>query len=152
PRSHEYPNPPHPKTLLLTLFEKATLELGYHPFPTPAATLSRTYQNPDGISRPGCAYCGYCSRFGCMIGAKAQPTNTLLPIILKHRTVALRKGCNVRRVLHRDGRATGLLYVDEKGVETEQPAHIVILASWTINNARLLMLSRIGDPYDPATG
>jgi gluconate 2-dehydrogenase alpha chain len=152
PRSFEYPNPPHPETMHLSLFIKATKELGYHPFPTPHATLSRTYTNPDGISRPGCAYCGYCSRFGCMIGAKAQPTNTLLPILLKRRSVTLRTGCNVRRVLHRDGRATGVLYVDEQGVETEQPARVVIVASWTLNNARLLMLSRIGDPYDPATG
>jgi gluconate 2-dehydrogenase alpha chain len=152
PRSHEYPNPPHPRTHLLSLFDKASKELGYHPFPTPHATLSRDYQNPDGITRPGCAYCGYCTRYGCMIGAKAQPTNTLLPLLVKRRNVTLRTGCNVRRVLHRNGKATGVLYVDEKGAEVEQPARVVILASWTLNNSRLLMLSRIGDAYDPATG
>jgi gluconate 2-dehydrogenase alpha chain len=152
PRSHEYPNPPHKQTYLTTLFTKAAKELGYHPFPTPAATLSRTYRNPDGIERSGCAYCGYCLRYGCMIGAKAQPTNTLLPLLVKRKNFTLRTGCAVRRVLHREGRAEGLMYVDEAGAEVEQPARVVILSSWTLNNFRLLMLSRIGEPYDPATG
>ena len=38
-----------------------------------------------------------------------------------------------------------------EGKEAFQPADVVILASWTLNNARLLMLSGIGERYDPAT-
>ena len=152
PRSHEYPNPPHKTTYLTSLFTKAARELGYHPFPTPAATLSQTYRNPDGVSRSGCAYCGYCQRYGCMIGAKAQPTNTLLPVLAARRNFSLRTGCWVRRVLHKDGKATGVSYIDSSGVEMEQPARIVIVASWTMNNNRLLMLSRIGELYDAAAG
>ena len=115
PRSHEYPNPPHQSTYLMTLFHKAARDLGYHPYPTPAATLSRTYRNPDGITRSGCAYCGYCMRYGCMIGAKAQPTNTLLPVLVKRNNFTLRPGCWVRRVVHRDGKAEGVTYVDHEG-------------------------------------
>jgi gluconate 2-dehydrogenase alpha chain len=152
PRSHEFPNPPHPQTYLVSLFAKAAKELGYHPFPTPAATLSQTYTNPDGVTRSGCAYCGYCLRYGCMIGAKAQPTNTLLPLLVKRKNFTLRTGCSVRRVPHRDGKASGVTYVNEAGAEVEQPARVVILSSWTLNNNRLLMLSRIGEPYDPSTG
>jgi gluconate 2-dehydrogenase alpha chain len=33
-----------------------------------------------------------------------------------------------------------------------QPADIVLLASWTLKNTRLLLLSRIGEHYDPKTG
>ena len=150
PRSHEYPNPPHKPTYLTSLFTNAARELGYHPFPTPAATLSQTYRNPDGVSRSGCAYCGYCQRYGCMIGAKAQPTNTLLPVLVTRRNFSLHTGCWVRRVLHREGRAEGVSYMDASGVEMEQPARIVILASWTMNNNRLLMLSRLGQMYDAA--
>ncbi|HEV3200242.1 MAG TPA: GMC family oxidoreductase, partial [Bryobacteraceae bacterium] len=152
PRSYEFPNPPHPQTYLVSLFTKTARELGYHPFPTPAATLSQTYRNPDGITRSGCAYCGYCLRYGCMIGAKAQPTNTLLPLLAKRKNFTLRTGCSVRRVLHREGKAAGVTYVGEAGAEVEQPARVVILASWTLNNNRLLMMSRIGEPYDPSTG
>jgi gluconate 2-dehydrogenase alpha chain len=152
PRSHEYPNPPHKQTYWTTEFEKAARGLGYHPYPIPAATLSRTYTNPDGVTRPGCAYCGYCTRFGCMIGAKSQPSNTLMPVLQKKKNFELRTGCWVRRVIHRDGKAEALSYIDAAGEETVQPADIVIVASWTLNNSRLLYLSKIGEPYDPATG
>lgn len=152
PRSHEYPNPPHTPTYLAARFRKAAQELGYHPYPSPAATLSRSYRNPDGIMRSGCAYCGFCTRYGCMIGAKAQPTNTLLPVLAKHTNVTLRPGCWVRRVVHRDGKAEGVTYLESGGSEVMQPADVVIVASWTLNNARLLMLSGIGEQYNPATG
>jgi gluconate 2-dehydrogenase alpha chain len=152
PRAHDYPLPPHKSTYVTSLFQKAALDLGYHPYPVPTATASQTYKNPDGVTRSGCMYCGYCTRFGCMVGAKAQPTNTLMPLLANRKTFTLRNGCQVRRVLHRDGRAEGLMYLDAAGEETEQPARIVILGSWTLNNNRLLMMSKIGEPYDPATG
>jgi gluconate 2-dehydrogenase alpha chain len=152
PRSHEYPNPPHKLTYSTTTFEKAARDLGYHPYPVPTATLSQTYTNPDGTRRSACAYCGYCTRYGCMIGAKAQPTNILLPVLQKRNTFVLRTGCSVRRIVQRNGKAEGLNYVDASGAEVFQPANIVIIASWTLNNVRLLRLSNIGAPYDPATG
>src|SRR5579863_766531 len=152
PRSHEYPNPPHKMSYATTVFEKAAGELGYHPYPVPTATLSRAYTNPDGVSRAACVYCGYCTRYGCMIGAKAQPTNILMPVLAKRKNFTLRTGCSVRRVVHRDGKAEGLTYLDASGAEMHQPASIVIVASWTLNNARLLMLSKLGEQYDPATG
>jgi gluconate 2-dehydrogenase alpha chain len=151
-RKSEYPNPPHKQTYALEVFDKAVANLGYHPYPLPAATLTRNYTNPDGISRLACIYCGYCTRYGCMIGAKAQPTNILLPVALRHKNFSLRAGCNVRRVVHRNGKAEGVTYIDAAGQEVLQPAKIVMLASWTMNNPRLLMLSKIGKPYDPATG
>jgi len=151
-RSHEYPNPPHKTTYVTTTFASAARELGYHTYPVPSATLSRNYTNPDGVSRAACAYCGYCTRYGCMIGAKAQPTNVLMPVLQRRKNFTLRTGCNVRRVLHREGRADGLSYIDAAGEEIHQPASVVILASWTLNNSRLLLLSKIGRPYDPASG
>jgi len=151
PRSHEYPNPPHKLSYAPSVFRKAAAELGYHPYPVPTATLSQNYTNPDGISRPACAYCGYCARFGCMIGAKAQPTNILMPVLLKRKNFSVRTGCNVRRVLHKDGQAEGVSYLDDASAEMFQPASVVILASWIVNNARLLLLSKIGTQYDPAT-
>jgi gluconate 2-dehydrogenase alpha chain len=152
PRSAGYPTPPLKMGYFPTLFAEAAQSLGYHPFPTPSANLSTAYRNPDGIVRPPCQYCGYCDRFGCMVGAKAQPTNTLLPVIRRQKHVSLRTGANVRRVRHQDGKATGVLYVDANGEEIFQPADLVVLASWTLNNTRLLLLSKIGQPYDPVSG
>ncbi|HWB97863.1 MAG TPA: GMC oxidoreductase, partial [Bryobacteraceae bacterium] len=48
--------------------------------------------------------------------------------------------------------ARGVTYVNAEGQECFQPAGLVFLASWTLNNTRLLLLSSIGRPYDPATG
>ena len=47
-------------------------------------------------------------------------------------------------------RATGVTFVDSSGNEWEQPADLVILSAYTIFNVQLLLLSRIGTPYDPA--
>jgi len=148
-RSHEFPTPPPKKTWAGEHFRKAILDIGLHPYPQPSANLSTDYTNPDGISRPGCAYCGYCSGYACMIGARAQPTNTLMPVLRRRSNFSIRNGACVRRVLHRDGKATGVTYMDEHGEEVTQPAGVVILAAWTTHNVRLLMLSKIGEQYDP---
>jgi len=155
-RSAEYPTPPTKVPYFSELFHQAADSLGYHPYPVPAATLSRLYTNPEGVTRPGCTYCGFCETFGCMIGAKSQPTNTLLPIIAKRKNIAIHSGANVRRIVHDStknrNQARGVTYVDLTGQEFFQPADLVFLASWTLNNTRLLLLSKLGEPFDPATG
>ncbi|MSV27845.1 MAG: GMC family oxidoreductase [Bryobacterales bacterium] len=147
PRSEEYPTPPMKMPYLAALFRDATKSLGYHPYPLPAATTSQPYTNPDGVSRAGCSYCGYCERYGCMIGAKSQPTNTLMPLLAKRKNFTLRPGCWVKRVTVEDGQARAVTYIDAAGEEVFQPAGIVFLASWTLNNTRLLMLSKVADPH-----
>jgi len=154
-RSAEYPTPPTKIPYFSAMFHDAAKSLGYHPYPVPAATTSQTYTNPDGVSRAGCTYCGFCERFGCMIGAKAQPTNTLLPVIQKCKNVSIRTGAQVRRIVHdtvqNKGRVRGVTYIDATGQEIFQPAALFFLTSWTLNNTRLLLLSKVGEPYDPAT-
>src|ERR1700693_4280925 len=90
-----------------------------------------------------------------MIGAKAQPTNTLIPVIEKHKNVSIRNGAWVRRIVFdktgRNARSRGVAYI-ESGQEFFQPADVVVLASWTLNNTRLLLLSGVGEPYNPSTG
>jgi gluconate 2-dehydrogenase alpha chain len=152
PRRSEYPTPPMKMPHFAALFREATHSLGYHPFPLPAATTSVPYTNPDGIARAGCSFCGYCERFGCMIGAKAQPTNTLMPVLARRNNFELRTGAWVRRIVVEDRQAQGVRYTDAHGAEFFQPAAVVFLASWSLNNTRLLLLSQIGEPYDPETG
>lgn len=156
PRSEEYPTPPLKTPYFSSLFETATKSMGYHPYPNPGATLSKAYTNPDGVSRGACFYCGFCEFYGCMVAAKAQPTNTLMPVIEKQKQVSIRTGASVRRIVHdtaKDGgKARGVTYIDANGEETFQPAELVFLASWVLNNTRLLLLSGAGQAYDPATG
>jgi gluconate 2-dehydrogenase alpha chain len=152
PRRHEYPLPPLKTSYFGSLITEGAKQIGLHPFPSPSAILSQAYRNPDGIARPGCAYCGYCERFGCMIGAKSQPTNTVLPVLRRRKSFTMRTQAWVRRIVFRDGRITGVEYTDGAGKEFFQPATTVILSTFTLNNVRLLYLSKIGVPYDPATG
>jgi gluconate 2-dehydrogenase alpha chain len=155
-RSADYPTPPIKSPYFSSLVRDGAKSLGYHPYVGPAANLSVEYTNPDGISRPPCAYCGFCDRFGCMIGAKAQPSNTLMPVIQKHKNVSIRTGSTARRIEHEvvagKGRVRGVAYEQADGEEVFQPAELVILSSWTVSNTRLLLLSHIGEPYNPATG
>jgi gluconate 2-dehydrogenase alpha chain len=58
----------------------------------------------------------------------------------------------VRRIRHKNGRVTGVEYTDHTGREFFQPATTVVLSTYTLNNVRLLYLSKIGVPHDPATG
>jgi gluconate 2-dehydrogenase alpha chain len=75
-----------------------------------------------------------------------------MPVLQKRKNFSIRNNANVRRIIHRDARAEGVTYIDEKGEEHLQPANIVVLAAWTPQNTRLLLLSKIGAPYDPQTG
>lgn len=93
----------------------------------------------------------FCERFGCEYGAKADPVVTVIPVANKTGKFDLRTQSWVRKVLHSGGKATGVLYTDT-GEEIEQPADVVVLTSYVFNNSRLLLNSKIGQPYNPSTG
>jgi gluconate 2-dehydrogenase alpha chain len=73
-----------------------------------------------------------------------------MPVLATRKNFQLRTGSWVRRIVHKDGHATGIQFTDSSGEEFFQPAATVVLASFTLNNTRLLLLSKIGTPYDPA--
>jgi gluconate 2-dehydrogenase alpha chain len=151
-RAREFPNPPLLKTYGAAVFEQATRELGYHPFPTPAAQTSRAYTNPDGVGMGSCVYCGYCMNTGCEVAAKATPQTTVLPTALQTGNFEIRTHAAVTRINTSGNRATSVTYVDGRGRELEQPADIVLLTAFTWSNTQQLLVSGIGKPYDPATG
>ncbi|WP_286230217.1 GMC family oxidoreductase [Neobacillus mesonae] len=152
-RSDKYPTPPMKKSPSIKMFEEATKKMKLHPYMMPSANLSQSYTNPDGIARAACQYCAYCERFGCEYGAKADPVVTVIPVAKKTGKFEIRTHSNVRRILHKGGKATGVLYTDTTtGEEIEQPADIVVLTSYVFNNIRLLLMSNIGKPYNPASG
>jgi hypothetical protein len=50
-------------------------------------------------------------------------------------------------------RVRSVRYIDLlSGEEFEQPADVVVLASFTMSNTKLLLMAGIGQPYDPQTG
>jgi gluconate 2-dehydrogenase alpha chain len=154
PRSREFPNPPTRRTPHGEIFAKAASELGYVPFQGPAAAMTRDYKNLYKVMMLECHRGGYCSSHVCAQGAKANPLSAVLPALYKQKTFELRALCNVIKV-NTDStgkQVTSVTYIDARGGEIEQPAGIVVLASYCFNNTRLLLLSGIGKPYDPQTG
>jgi gluconate 2-dehydrogenase alpha chain len=153
-RSRDYPNPPLDMVYGPTLFGGAAKELGYHPFPGPAANMSRPYTNPLGVSLGPCSYCGFCEKYGCGNYSKSSAQTTILPVLLRKDNFELRTESEVLKV-NRDAtgkRATGVTYIDMQGREFEQPAEIVILCAYITHNTHLMLVSGIGTPYDPKTG
>ncbi|MGG3448487.1 GMC family oxidoreductase [Domibacillus aminovorans] len=152
-RSDKYPTPAMKKTPILQKFEKATTDLGYSPFMLPSANISEPYKNPDGEQINACQYCGFCERFGCEYGAKTSPEITVVPTARKTGNYEIRFHANVVEILKEGNKVAGVKYVDRvSGEEFIQPAEVVVLTSYVMNNARLLMVSKIGEQYDPTTG
>lgn len=153
PRSDDYPNPPMKDSPAIRLFAEATKKLGYHPFRMPAATISQQYVNPDGETINACVFCAFCSMYGCDFAAKADPIVTVLKTAQKTGNFEIRNNAHVKRILHDGKKATGVLYVDPLTLEEfEQPADLVVSAAFFSGNNRLMMLSGIGEQYNPETG
>lgn len=151
PRSREYPLPPMQMTYGPTLFAQAAKSLGFNPFPTPSANLSQNYVNSLGVAMGQCTYCGFCERFGCANYSKSSAQTTVMPVLMRKSNFECRTDSEVLKVeLDRSGKAArGVTYVDTSGQEYFQPADIVILTAYGLQNVRLMMLSGIGEIYDP---
>lgn len=138
PRNGEYPLPP----LLITtggrIFATTAKAMGYKPFPTPAGLISHEY---DG--RPGCNYCGFCGTYGCHVGAKSSTLVSVIPKAVATGNLEIRPNCRAVKVNTSGGVATSVTYWDAAGVEQEQPASLIILANYTWEIVRLLLMSGI---------
>ncbi|HYL37606.1 MAG TPA: GMC family oxidoreductase [Bryobacteraceae bacterium] len=137
PRQREYPMPPLRGSGFTDHMAEVARQLGWHPFRPPAAINSQEYQG-----RPGCAYHGYCNRGGCHISAKNSTAVTTIPAAVKTKNLTIFDHAHVTRIVAGpDGRVTGVTYIKDSK-EYFQPAKIVLLASYTYENSRLLLLSK----------
>ena len=137
PRRRDYPMPPLRGCGFTDLMAAAARTLGWHPFPGPAAINSQRYQN-----RSACLYHGFCNRGGCHVDAKNSTAVTTIP---KAQAAGRLKVVTRAHVISLDvdsnGRMTGVTYVVD-GSEYVQPAKVVLPASYTYENVRLLLLSK----------
>jgi gluconate 2-dehydrogenase alpha chain len=136
-RRRGYPMPPLRWTAYIEKMAGAARTLGWHPFPGPAAINSRAYQN-----RSACMYHGFCNRGGCHVDAKNSTAVTTIPRAeaTGHFKVVSRAHVTTLEV-DGEGLVTGVNYLTD-GVEYFQPARVVLLASYTYENTRLLLLSK----------
>ena len=137
PRKREYPMPPLRGTGFTERMSAAAQTLGWHAFPGPAAITSQPYQG-----RAACVYHGYCAGGGCHVKAKSSTAVSTIP---KAQATGHFKIVTEARVTtigaDRNGRVSGVNYVKD-GREYVQPADVVLLATYTYENSRTLLLSK----------
>ena len=137
PRGRDYPMPPLRSTGFTEKMSAAARTLGWHPFPGPAAVTSQSYQG-----RPACVYHGYCAGGGCHVRSKSSTAVSTIP---KAQATGRFKVVTEARVttiaVDKNGRASGVNYLKD-GQEYYQPADVVLLATYTYENVRTLLLSK----------
>ena len=118
-----------------------------------AAILSQAYTDTSGGTRSGCLYCGFYTRYGCEVDAKASANASHIPLALRTGRYEIRTNCKALRIsIAQIGLASGVTYVDlATGEEHEQPADIVIVSAFALENVRMLLLSR-GGPHPNGIG
>jgi gluconate 2-dehydrogenase alpha chain len=142
-RSKSLPMPPLRPFRQGELFRTATEDMGLHPHPVPAGQNSIPY---DG--RPATNYSAWSNGFGHSTEDKWHPGLSSVPEALATGNFELRTHCRVTRIItDRNGRASGVEYVDGNGNRHVQRASIVILCAYTFENVRLMLLS--GDDHHP---
>ena len=135
-RHRDFPRPPLRPFALGRMFAESASRLGYHPFPIPVAILSEPYHG-----RQACTYCSYC-HLSCHVGAKGSVLATVIRPALDTGRLEIRAGCRVLSLAVDDrGGVFGVEYLGPEG-RTIQPAGTVVLAGYTFENVRLLLLSR----------
>src|SRR5262245_4455255 len=136
PRRRGYPMPPLRGNEFIDRMTAAAKSLGWHPFPGPAAINSRSYQN-----RSGCMYHGFCNRGGCHVDAKNSTAVTTIPRAQATGHLKVVTRAHVTTIASDGGQVTGVNYATD-GAEFFQPAKVVLVASFTYENVRLLLLSK----------
>jgi choline dehydrogenase-like flavoprotein len=130
--------PPPPARGYELYVKKIAAGRGIPVVPIHRAVLTRPLGN-----RAPCFYATSCRR-GCLIGAAFQTTIALIPPALATGNLEIRTHAMVREVtLGKDGRATGVLYVDKKTGETRQVhGRAVMLGASAFESGRILLNSR----------
>ena len=136
PRAREYPMPPLRGSGFTDKMAAAARQLRWHPFPGPAAINSTPYQ-----SRSACVYHGFCGRGGCHVGAKSSTAVSTIPKAQATGRFDVVTRAHVTKIdVDNDARVSGVTYVKD-GETYFQPADVILLASYTYENVRTLLLS-----------
>ncbi|NIF21850.1 GMC family oxidoreductase [Candidatus Pantoea multigeneris] len=153
-RQRDYPTPPLKDTHWMSKYRSTTEKMGYHPFTVPAGNISQAYVNPLGVTMGPCTYCGFCDFHGCGNFSKSSPQACILPALMRRKNFTLLTNTEVlHAVKHADGKTvTGVKFISEDGKEGFQPADIVCITAYQMDNVRLMLLSGVGEQYDPRTG
>jgi choline dehydrogenase-like flavoprotein len=139
---HNHPDgvfqpPPRPRCYELLIKQSAD-RLGVTCIPSRLSILTRPLNG-----RPGCHYCGQCSR-GCAVNANFSSPGVLIAPAKRTGKLTVLTGAMVREVTtDRTGAATGVSYIDKAaGRDEHVRARVVVLAASALESARILLNSR----------
>jgi choline dehydrogenase-like flavoprotein len=137
-RSRPFPSLPLAPTRFGKQFYEASKKLRINAFPLPHASVTNKHKGREPFNRTS-----FWNQYGDPSGARSNTATTFIPEALATGNFDLRAECFIREVkVGKDGRATGVIYVDEDGFEVEQDAKVVILTLGAIESARLMLLSK----------
>ena len=137
PRSRPFPMPPLPINSSGVLMEKGAAALGLHADVQPHAILSRPHNG-----RAPCIQCGFCTFYGCEMGAKSSTLAAMIPQAEATGNCEVRPESTVFRIVRdANGRVSEVLYYDRDGNEQGQKARAVILSANGVESPRLLLES-----------
>lgn len=136
PPGAPYPLPPLKPFRHADIVADGMRKLGMRVAPLPSAILSAPYRN-----RAACIYDGWCHA-GCPIGAVGNAQAVYLPEAVKA-GAEIRPSSYVTRVLTdaKGDRAVGVEYYGEDRQLVIQPAEVVVLAAFVVQNPRILLNS-----------
>ena len=137
-RSKRYPSGPLPPTRFGKKFYEGTNKLGVSAFPLPMSHLTERNE----LGRRAVNRTSFWNQYGDPTETRSSVATTYIPRGLATGNLEVRADSFVSQVkVDKQGRATGVVYVDTDGVEVEQDARVVILALGAIESARLMLLS-----------
>jgi choline dehydrogenase-like flavoprotein len=137
PRSRPYPMPPLQINSSGVIMEKGAKALGLHADAQPHAILSQVHNN-----RAPCSNCGFCSFYGCEVGAKSSSLAAMIPLAEASGNCEIRPESTVFRIVkNADGNVSEVLYYDKDGNEQGQKAKAVVLSANGAESPRLLLES-----------
>jgi len=150
-----YPKPPQPPTPGGQAFTEAAGARGVTPQPMAGAPATKPFTNQYGVQVNACVYDGWCGEgcnFVCETGAKANPAFRTVPAAIKTGNLDMRLNSYVFRLdTDSSGRVTAARYYDSEGNVHVQPASVFVSTIWGFNTVRLMLISKIGNAYNPTT-
>ena len=138
-RRRPLPLPPVADNAEAAVLYPAARRLGWRPFHTPLAILSRDYRG-----RPACVRCAYCNGFGCEVGAKSSTLVSVIPAAVATGNCRVVANAFVREItVDARGRPDGVIYqlAGEKRWRKLR-ARVVVLSCSATETPRLLLNSK----------
>jgi choline dehydrogenase-like flavoprotein len=133
PRKKPLPLPPLPDNAEAPVLWPAAWKLGWKPFHTPLAILSKPYRG-----REACVRCPYCNGFGCEVGAKSSTLVTVIPEAIRTGHCRLMPNAFASEItVDTRGTPDGAL-VNRSKVE----ARVIVVAASATETPRLLLNSK----------